>query len=233
MLQPCWPDEVVIERVRFPAGPFSLEGDLAYPATGLPGGAVVLAGPHPLLGGTRHNNVIRHLGDALAARGLVTLRFDYRDAGQAGDLNRRFAEFWQTSRVSGEQDHAADLGAAVGFLRGTIGELPLALVGYSFGCTLLPAVARSGRAAVLVLVAPTVGTHDFSAFEDLPQPRLVIAPREDFAAHEQGLLAWFERMSGPCELLRPCLDGHFFRGHEDWLANTVASFIARQWGRSP
>jgi alpha/beta superfamily hydrolase len=225
-------DEVVVECVRFAAGRFSLEGELAYPVSGRPTGAVVLAGPHPLLGGTRQNNVVAGLGDTLAARGLVTLRFDYRDTEPGGQMAQRFAEFWQTSRSSGERDRVDDLRGAVDFLRSSVGPLPLALVGYSFGCTLLPAVARSHGADVLILVAPAAGTHDLDGFEDLAQPRLVIAPCGDFAADEHKLLAWFERLSGPCELMRPWLDGHFFRGHEDWLADTVGSFIHRHWGRS-
>jgi alpha/beta superfamily hydrolase len=229
MYQPCPPDEVVIESVRFAAGAFCLEGELAYPATGRPVGAVILAGPHPLLGGTRRNNVVACLGDALARRGLATLRFDYRSAG---DVTRRLAEFWRNSRVSGEEEYADDLCAAVDFMRRAVGEAPLALVGYSFGCTLLGAVARKHHAQTLVLLAPTVGTHDLGAFEDLPQPRLVIAPRDDFAADEQQLTAWFERLPDPCELLRPSLDGHFFRGREDWLAETVGSFLDRQWERN-
>jgi alpha/beta superfamily hydrolase len=224
-------DEVVVECVGFPAGRFRLEGELAYPARGQPVGAVALAGPHPLLGGTRQNKVVRGLGDALAARGLATLRFDYRHTESGGDLAQRFAEFWHTSRSRGVRDHVDDLRGAVEFLRRSVGPLPLALAGYSFGCTLLPAVARSAGADLLILVAPTVGKHDLEGFEDLAQPRLVVGPCGDFAAGEQHLLSWFERLSGPCELLRPWLDGHFFRGHEDFLADAVATFIQRHWGR--
>jgi alpha/beta superfamily hydrolase len=218
--------EVVVERVRFPAGPFSLEGDLAYPATAVPTGAVVLAGPHPLLGGTRNNNVVRGLGDGLAGRGLVTLRFDYH--GEGGNLARQMAEFWLHSTVQGEERHEDDLLGAVAFLRSVVPQAPLALVGYSFGCTLLPAAARAYAVAALVLVAPTVGKHDLAGFAPLAQPKLVVAPRDDFAAHEAQLEAWFATLPGSREMLRPWLDGHFFRGHEDWLTEVVGSFIDRQ-----
>src|SRR5207302_716782 len=142
--------------VRFPAGPFTLEGELAYPVTEAPAGAVVLAGPHPLLGGTMHNNVVRRLGDGLAGQGLVTLRFDYHGHG---DLARQMAEFWLHSTVKGEERHEDDLLGAVAFLRSVVPEAPLALAGYSFGCTLLPAAARAHPVSALVLVAPTVGKH--------------------------------------------------------------------------
>jgi alpha/beta superfamily hydrolase len=74
-------DALTVETVHFPAGPYRLEGDLAYAGSALPLGGVVLTGPHPMLGGARTNNVIRALGDGLAERGIPTLRFDYRGAG--------------------------------------------------------------------------------------------------------------------------------------------------------
>jgi hypothetical protein len=82
---------------------------------------------------------------------------------------------------------------------------------------------------VLALIAPTAGRHDLGAVAALPQPRLVIAPHGDFAANEEDLLAWFVTLRGSRELCRPTHDGHFFRGHEDWLVDRVSAFIDRQW----
>ncbi len=104
----------------------------------------MLAGSHPLLGGNMHNNVVRGLGDGLAEGGWATLRFNYRGVGRSEgprvDVARHMAEFWQTSHVRGEMDLWQDVQAAVEFLRSVIDPaLPLALIGYSFGCALLPA----------------------------------------------------------------------------------------------
>ena len=52
MLLPVRDDAVVVESVRVPAGPYLLEGELAYPDQEFPRAGVVVAGPHPLLGGT-------------------------------------------------------------------------------------------------------------------------------------------------------------------------------------
>jgi alpha/beta superfamily hydrolase len=108
--------------------------------------------------------------------------------------------------------------------------VPLALVGYSFGCTLLPAATPENCPAVLVLIAPTIDAHDLDPVARLPQPKLVIAPRDDFAAKERRLTEWLTGLAPPREILRPRLDGHFFRGHEDWLVDTVSQFLDRQWG---
>jgi len=225
-------DLVIVERVRFPAGPYVLEGELAYSDTGAPAAAVLLAGPHPLLGGTLHNNVVRALG-GLAARGLVTLRFNYRGVGNSDGPAAGVADlasFWRDSHVEGEKDHGQDVRAAADFLLGVAGPgVPLALVGYSYGCTLLPAAVPEDRPSVLVLVAPTVGTHDLDPLSALAVPKLVIAPHGDFAADEDRLADWLARMAPPSEVRRPRLDGHFFRGHEAWLVEEVGSFLDRQW----
>ena len=69
MSEPCVSDDVIVEGVRFRAGAAELRGELVYPEALSPRGRVVLAGPPPLLGGALRNNVVRALGDGLAARG--------------------------------------------------------------------------------------------------------------------------------------------------------------------
>jgi len=231
----CSADNVVVESVRFAAGGYRLEGELCYPESGPPAAAAVLAGPHPLLGGTMHNNVIRTLGDGLARHGLVTLRFNYRSfggsEGPAVDVVERLAWFWATSRAPDEDAHQADLIGAIAYLRGIVGpELPLALIGYSYGCSLLSgAGSAAGAAAPLVLIAPTVGTHNYEPFAASDNPKIVIAPEGDFAADAERLADWFARLPGPKELVQPRLDSHFFRGHEHWLLATVGTFLNGEW----
>jgi alpha/beta superfamily hydrolase len=196
---------------------------------------VLLAGPHPLLGGSMHNNVVRGLGDGLARHGFATLRFNYRGVGgsegPAGDVAASLAAFWQTSCGPDEPYYQADVNAACAFLRSAAGhDLPLGLVGYSFGCTLLPAALPAGHgAAALVLVAPTVGAHDYAAFEAVDRPKLIVAPEGDFAADAGLLSAWFARLPGRKTLVRPRLDSHFFRGFEDWLVAMTGAFLDSAW----
>ena len=216
----------VVEQVRFPSGPYRLEGELVYPIDDAPVGAAVVAGPHPLLGGDMDNNVVAGLADGLAARGLATLRFNYRGVGGSGgpavDSAAHLARFWATSHVDDEGDFRFDLIAACDFLR-SLTARPPALIGYSFGCTLLPHAA--GAAGPLVLIAPTVGVHDYDAYDGLIHPLLVVASEDDFAADAARLRRWFGRLAAPKLLLQPRLDDHFFRGHEDWLAETTFAFL--------
>jgi alpha/beta superfamily hydrolase len=226
-------DDLVVESVRFPAGPYSLEGELIYSEGTTPSGAVVVAGPHPLLGGTMQNNVVRRLTDGLASRGRVCLRFNYRgvggSTGPALDTIQQLSEFWASSRLSNEEALGEDLCGAAAFVRRVVGVgMPLALAGYSFGCTLLPAAAHAEQLAPLVLIAPTVGMHDLGAFTSLHRSMLVIAPAGDFATREEEVSDWLGRLDVGTECLRPSLDGHFFRGHESWLTDAVAAFLDRR-----
>ena len=195
---------IVVEHVRFPSGPYWLEGELAYPEDAVPCGAAVVAGPHPLLGGDMRNNVVVGLSDGLAARGLVALRFNYRGVGgsegPAVDAAAHLARFWATSHVEDEGDFRLDLVAARDFLRSVTAEAPPALVGYSFGCTLLPHAA--GAAEPLVLVAPTVGVHDYDSYDGRLNPLLVVASEDDFAA-DGGPVAQLVRPAGRAEAPDP------------------------------
>lgn len=227
-------DDIVVESVRFPSGPLMLEGRLAYPTAVSIRGATLIAGPHPLLGGDMRNNVIEALVIGLVARRCAALAFNYRGIGGSDgdrpDVGRRLAEFWETSHVEGEADYADDLRAAANYLQDAVGHnAPLAAVGYSFGCSILPH-AKLGRTAPMVLVAPTVGTHDYCRFAKVANPLLVIAPDGDFAAKSERLVEWFADVTGPKRLLRGEWDDHFFRGHEERLTGTVADFLDEQWG---
>jgi alpha/beta superfamily hydrolase len=130
--------------------------------------------------------------------------------------------------VDDEGDFRFDLASAADFLRSVMAESSsLAHIGYSFGCTLLPHTA--GAAEPLVLVAPTVGVHDYNSYECLTNPLFVVASQDDFAADAGRLRDWFGGLPARKRLLQPRLDDHFFRGHEDWLAETTFAFLREQW----
>jgi alpha/beta superfamily hydrolase len=230
-------DTEFVEVVCFPAGGLLLEGRLGYPETATPVGGVVIAGPHPLLGGDVENNVVRGLTAGLARRGVAALAFNYRGVGESGgstpDVAAHLAEFWATSHVPEEPAYAADLRAAVEAMQEMTGPcLPLALVSYSFGCSILPTAGIDARVP-MALIAPTVGTHDYAAFGAVPNPLLVIAPDGDFAADAGRLAKWFDGLTAPKRLVRGAWDDHFFRGHEERLAGLIFDFLRDHWEGNP
>jgi len=231
---PALAESEVVEVIQFQSGELTLEGRLAYPEADVPRGAVAIAGPHPLLGGDVDNNVVAALTAGLARRGFVTLSFNCRGVGRSDgrppDLGAHLVEFWATSHVASEPGYQDDLVAAIAYLR-ELCAAPIGLVGYSFGCSLLSAAARPGQP--LVLIAPTVDTHDYEAFAGHDGPLLVIAPDGDFAADAARLRCWFDQLPEPKRLLTGRWDDHFFRGHEEWLADMVADFLAESLGARP
>jgi alpha/beta superfamily hydrolase len=160
---------------------------------------------------------------------LITLRFDYRGVGRSQgptvDVARHLAEFWRTSHAAGEMEFWEDVQGAVDFVQQTVPGLPLALVGYSFGCALLPFVRPQKELSALVLIAPTLAKHNYDAFLSVTSPLLVVASEDDFATDAQRLEDWFGTLAMPRQLIRQRCDNHFFRGHEDWLVETVFRFL--------
>jgi alpha/beta superfamily hydrolase len=222
---------IFVEGIRFPAAPYLLEGEIAYDEGACsPIGGAVLAGSHPLLGGNMHNNVVRGLGDGLAARGLATLRFNYRGVGRSQgppvDVARHMAEFWETSHVAGERDLWHDVQGAADFLYPIVGRgNPLVLIGYSFGCSLLSSVRLPEPVAAMVLIAPPLAKHDYSRFAEAKCPLLVIVSEDDFTGEPEKLREWFDQLPPEKELIQAHLDNHFFRGHESWLVENVFAFL--------
>jgi alpha/beta superfamily hydrolase len=235
---------IVAEKVQFRSGPYMLEGELAYanppflsPANGSEEGGVrggvVLAGSHPLLGGNMHNNVVRGLGDGLAEYGWVTLRLNYRGVGRSEgprvDVAAHMAEFWKTSHVEGEMDLWQDVQSAAAYLRPIIGQdRPLVLIGYSFGCALLPPLCRTEAPAAVVLIAPPLGKHDYTDFATVKSPLLAVVSTDDFTLEPARLRAWFDGLPDPKRLVQAAADNHFFRGHESWLVETVSAYLSEQ-----
>ena len=70
--------------VSFQTAGLSFEGVVAQPdATGGPWPGVVICHPHPLHGGSMHNNVVMALALGLADEGFVTIRFNFRGVGDS------------------------------------------------------------------------------------------------------------------------------------------------------
>lgn len=83
--------------------------------------AVLHLHPHPLHGGTRQNNVVRHGALGSLAAGCAALRIDFRGVGQSEG---------HYDEGDGEVDDAA---AAYAWLRDQLPDIPTFVWGFSFG----------------------------------------------------------------------------------------------------
>ena len=219
---------VTRERLSI-AGPAGmLAAELVYPAADSASALAVLANPHPLMGGTMHNNVIASLAEQLPGNRIVTLRFDYRGVGESegdrADVEAAMAEFWRSGHAPQDAGLIADALSIVSWAQRRV-ALPMAIVGYSFGAYAAVSVICTVQAQALVLVSPTLCQHDFAGFESIDQPVLVIYSDNDFATPRQTTEDWLASLPAAVQSL--CVEGgeHFFKGREARIVGAAGAFI--------
>lgn len=187
----------------------SLEAELATVGDQAVAVAVVCH-PHPLYGGSMHNNVVHRLFADLPRRRVPTLRFNFRGAGRSGG-----------SHGGGEAERA-DVLAAVAELAGRHPELPLVLAGYSFGADVALGVGDA-RISAWLAVSPPLRIVDPAAMAPATdsRPTLIVAgTADDFrpaAEAEKATAGW------PAVRVRPVegVDHFWMQGLEQLSAAAV------------
>jgi alpha/beta superfamily hydrolase len=168
-------------------------------------GVALICHPNPAQGGSMLNKVVSTLQRTARDAGLATLRFNYRGVGSSAGTH---------DMHSGEVDDAE---AAARWLRDRCGQMPLTLLGFSFGGFV--AASLGGRLeqqgiepAQLVMVAPAVGR--LTAVNPPAQhcPLTLIQPEDDEVIDPQVVYAWSAALGRPHELLKVAECGHFFHG---------------------
>jgi len=221
-------------RITFPSRgtlKIELEGIYHY-VDGLgPWPAAIVAHPHPLYGGTMNNNVVLAIARALAGRGVLALRFNFRGV---------MASMGDYDQGRGEQD---DVAGALDWLQAQpeVDGRRLAVVGYSFGAwvALAEAVAdaRVTAAAAVGMVAwrfdgdpeePVDGRVQFAAgyLQSLTCPKLFIAGERDVIAPPTTLRTLVDHLMPPKELHILRGADHSFQGHEQRIGEIVTDWFA-------
>jgi len=195
------------KRIFFEADELKIEGMLAD----FPGDhGVVISHPHPLYGGSMHNNVVRALVHAYQEEGYSTLRFNFRGVENSeGDFGNGVGE---------QEDVKAALKA--------MGKKNMDLVGYSFGAWVNAlGLEKFEEAQRLIMVSPPVSFVDFSFLEYSPRIKLVICGTGDEIAEykkvEKMLPNWNE------QALFRVIQGadHFYSGYEEELKLIIREFL--------
>ena len=200
------------EPHTFPSGDLTLEALLHRPPAA-PHPAVVVCHPHPLFGGDMHNSVVVGVCQALVDANIAALRFNFRGVG--------FSQGGFGDGI-GERD---DVLAALAYLRGLEGVDPakVGLVGYSFGAAMSLLAADEEVMALAAISPPSIG----SAIPRLAVgcPTLLIAGDRDDVAPTGWLTPLAGAIGSHCRVeVVPGAD-HFWWGHEEKLAQTVAAFL--------
>ena len=203
--------------VSFKVKGLSFEGVVAQPdagGTGLPG--VVICHPHPLHGGNMDNNVVLAVSFALAERGFVTLRFNFRGVGNS-----------EGQHTKGELEQQEALGA-LELLKawpGVDGKR-IGLAGYSFGASVVlgnPELHKKAKA--FALISPSVRALESTNLKTKDHPAFVIAGDQDKAVQSDQFAIALDSFARPPA--RHIVSGadHFWFGYEDEMAPRVAEFF--------
>ena len=185
-----------------------------------PRGIALIAHPQPLLGGSAAHKIPHLLARGVRDAGWLAARPNFRGVGASEGVH---------DRGEGETD---DLVAAVGLLRDAYPNLPLSLIGFSFGAFVQSRVAQrlleaEAPATHVVLLGLPVGEVEGGsrhyATGRVPHQTLLVHGEFDEAAPLSALFDWARPLSLPVVVL-PGAD-HFFSGHLPLLRSLIVQSL--------
>lgn len=218
-------DEQLAESVLIRTSDGELAGELSYTLRPARVGCALM-NPHPFMGGQMNNNIIRALAKRLPECDAVTLRFDYSGVGQSTgkpvNVPAAMLAFWETGSAPQDPALIADSRAATRWLHDAIRK-PMVIIGYSFGA-FAAMQAIHENVVGLVLIAPTLRQHDYTALSKCTLPKLVIYSDNDFATPRAQSQQWITTLQEAESL---CIVGgeHFFKGKENEVADACNGFV--------
>ena len=204
------------ERVFIPSNEAQLEGLLSSQEASSFRGGVILCHPHPQYGGDMDNPVITTCAEVASQEGLSTLRFNFRGVGESqGSYGEGIAE-------------KEDVRAVADYLHSRLkgDDLPLILVGYSFGAWVgFPIAADDERFVGMVAVAPPLGIYDFGFLKGCKKKKLFIAGDKDLFCPLALLEKWYQQLDEPKSLAVIPNADHFFLFHNRYLTQPLREFF--------
>lgn len=200
------------EAVSFKAGTLTLEGRIALPAAQAPVRGAVVCHPHPLYGGSMHNNVVAAILEALWSLDFATLRFNFRGVGRS------------EGEHGGGAAEVEDVAGAVSFLGKQAGVRSdaMALAGYSFGARVALAAAP-GLAALdtVIAVALPISMTPAPAMDGWDKRLILVAGDRDSFCAVGALEAFQAQIARPSTLAVIAGADHFFAGYERDLTGEI------------
>ncbi len=210
-------------RVSFRSGKLSLEGMLSAPKGTGPFPAAVVCHPHPSMGGSMENNVVKSICTALVRKSIVTLRFNFRGVGVSeGSFGHGV----------GEQD---DVKAAIKFLSAEkqVDSRRLAFAGYSAGAVFgLPVAVKDTNVWAFAAISLPLGMMDVEDVKTSPKSKLFVWGSKDDYTTAGEVTEFCESCIEPkqCAIVEGA--DHFWEGHERAVAKTVSDFLSASLARS-
>ena len=198
-----------------PAESVNLEANLREPDN-RPRGAVVVCHPHPVYGGTMDNRIVYRAAKAVSAAGFAALRINFRGVGKSTG---------QFDQGIGEKEDAT---AAIRWLKGRYPELPLALIGYSFGAWVgLQAAHTDPDVVAMVGLGLPLNLYDLEFLTRSPKPALYIVGTRDEFCSQENLDQFERRLPSSASVRRIENADHFFSEQADIVQSLISDFFLR------
>jgi alpha/beta superfamily hydrolase len=202
------------QSVIIPSGQLKLEGLIARPSADRQARAAVVCHPHPLYGGSMHNNVVEAILEAFWKLGLATLRFNFRGVGSSEG---------EHSGNAGEMDDAK---AVMKFFLAQSGIAPAGAVmaGYSFGAAIaMRAGVETKEVGTIAAIALPVAMGDFSSAASSGKKILLVAGDRDAYCPEPAI----SELAGSLDASLRVIKGadHFFGGDEASITSELAKLM--------
>jgi alpha/beta superfamily hydrolase len=170
----------------------------------------VICHPHPQHGGTMHNKVVYRIARGMRRAGAVALRFNYRG------VNRSEGGY------DGGIGESEDARAALAYLRSRYPKLPFSLAGFSFGSRIILKLGCAvPEAARLIPVGFPAALEDGAGRDPCNVPRYFIQSTHDQFGPVDAMQAYFEKLTGPKDLIWVEAGDHFFAEGLDQLEEAV------------
>ncbi len=197
------------------ASDVNLEAIVSEP--GRAGGAVICH-PHPLFGGSMHNNVVEALEEGFELSGLATLRFNFRGVGESeGTYDEGNGEI-------------KDVIAACTFMRKLIEpDARLVLAGYSFGAWVASRAAMHIKGLNdLFLVAYPFSRYEPAELRKFDRKLYFVGGTLDDVSPLDRLLSVYREVQTE-KWLKVLPSSHFFSGVE----HEIRDFVHQLFGSTP
>jgi uncharacterized protein len=204
--------------VRIPAPHGALEAHFR-PAQGEARGAMVICHPHPQHGGTMHTKAVFRAAQAVNEAGLHALRFNFRGVGMS------------TGSYGGGEGELDDVKAALDWLEGEHGGLPLGLGGFSFGSVVGLRVGYADpRVRALFALGLPVSMWEVDDLADASargdRPLLLVQGEEDEFGGGEAIAAFASTMGPGVELVRIPGADHYFHHRLDELKDALTGWFS-------
>ena len=169
---------------------------------------VIICHPHPLMGGSMHNNVLEAIQKSFADEKYTTLRFNFRGVGRS------------TGTYDEGRGEQQDIYAAVRFMSDS-GIADITFAGYSFGAWVGSKIIMNSKNPFTssILISPPNNYFDFNFIELTNKIALIICGDNDQFCDIETIKKQVPVIKAKLAII-PESD-HFYMGREKELVNIL------------